>query len=96
MEYSFLILLDSIFAVNLYKSLEKGYERYKQEGFTSIKGAWLGYSGIQDRNIRVNCKEEVQEGKVLGIDDYGALLLFDERKKTRRILAGDVSLVGDK
>ena len=84
------------FAVNLYKSLEKWYERYKREGFSSIKDAWLEYSGIQDRNIRVNCKEEVQEGKVLGIDDYGALLLFDEKKKTRRILAGDVSLVGNK
>lgn len=84
------------FAASLYQSLGKWYEQYKRQGFTSIKSAWLEYSGIKDRNVRVNSREEVQEGRVLGIDDYGALLLFDEKKKTRCILAGDVSIIGNK
>jgi len=36
----------------------------------------------------------VHKGKVIGIDEYGALLLFDEENETKRILAGDVSLIG--
>ena len=84
------------FAVGLYQSFEKWYEIYKSEGFASIKDRWLEYSEILDKKIQINHRGNIQKGKVLGIDECGALLLFDEEGKTKPVLAGDVSLIGDK
>ena len=84
------------FAVGLYQSFEKWYEIYRSEGFVSIKDRWFEYSEILDKQIQINYKGNIQKGKVLGIDKCGALLLFDEEGKTKLVLAGDVSLVGDK
>jgi BirA family biotin operon repressor/biotin-[acetyl-CoA-carboxylase] ligase len=81
-------------AYKLYRTFEKWYETYLDTGFGPIREAWLGYSGILNKNITVHYKNEVHKGKVIGIDEYGALLLFDEENETKRILAGDVSLIG--
>jgi BirA family biotin operon repressor/biotin-[acetyl-CoA-carboxylase] ligase len=83
------------FATKLYHTFEKWYEIYLDKGFGAIREAWLVYSGILHKNITVHYKNEVHRGKVIGIDEYGALLLFDEENETKRILAGDVSLIGD-
>ena len=82
-------------AVKLYRIFEKWYETYLDKGFPPVREAWLGYSGILNKNITVHYKKDLYKGRVIGIDEYGALLLFDEKNETKRILAGDVSLIGE-
>jgi BirA family biotin operon repressor/biotin-[acetyl-CoA-carboxylase] ligase len=82
-------------AYKLYRTFEKWYETYLDKGFDPIREAWLGYSGILNKNVTVHYKNEVHQGRVIGIDEYGALLLYDDENKTKRILAGDVSLIGE-
>ena len=83
------------FAADLYSSFERVYETYRLEGFEPIREAWLDYARVVGKNIRVNQPDEIRKGTVRGIDEYGALLIFDDEKNMKRILSGDVSLLGD-
>jgi BirA family biotin operon repressor/biotin-[acetyl-CoA-carboxylase] ligase len=81
------------FTIRLYDSLEKWYKEFLSGGFGPIRDEWIKYAGIIVKNIRVVLRDGVQTGKAVGIDEYGALLIFDEKEKTKRVIAGDVSLV---
>ncbi len=83
------------FAIRLYESLEKWYNKFLSEGFSPIKDEWLKYSGIIGKNIKVALRDDIQVGEAIGIDEYGALLILNGEKRTRRVIAGDVSLTGD-
>lgn len=83
------------FAADLFMSFEQWYEEYCLNGFEPIRRAWLNYAGIIGKQIRVNQPDDIRKGTVLGLDDYGALLIFDDENNLKRILAGDVSLLGD-
>jgi len=81
------------FTIRLYDSLEKWYKKFSSEGFGPIRDEWTKYAGIIGKNIRVVLRDDIQAGKAVGIDEYGALLIFDEKEKIKRVIAGDVSLV---
>jgi BirA family biotin operon repressor/biotin-[acetyl-CoA-carboxylase] ligase len=69
------------------------YGMFLQEGFAPIKKAWLSGTSMVGRPVRVNFREEMKEGRVLGIDDDGALLLVDSQKVVERITAGDATVL---
>lgn len=79
--------------VGLYDSFERWYTMYLSEGFNPVRDMWLKYNS-KGRHIKVVSGDELYKGEVVGIDGDGALLLLDENKITRRIIAGDVSIVG--
>ncbi|MDI6775684.1 MAG: biotin--[acetyl-CoA-carboxylase] ligase [Syntrophales bacterium] len=79
--------------VKLYDSFERWYKRYIREGFDPIRDMWLKYDIIKGRHIQVMSGDEVQRGEVVGIDGDGSLLLLNENNITRRIIAGDVSII---
>lgn len=83
------------FAVGLYDSFETWYKNFLSGGFNPIREEWLKYSCIIGKNMRISLMTGLEEGKAIGIDDQGALLIFDEEKGTKRIIAGDVSLMED-
>jgi BirA family biotin operon repressor/biotin-[acetyl-CoA-carboxylase] ligase len=83
------------FASDLYGSVERWYGEYRRNGFEPIRDTWLTYAGIVGRQIRVNRPDVIQKGTVLGIDEYGALLIHDDEKNVKRVLSGDISLLGD-
>jgi len=83
-------------AARLYETLDRWYATYLRDGFTPVRDAWLTYSGIVDKIIQVNNRNETVIGTVIGLDDYGALLIFDEQENKKKILAGDVIIIGDK
>jgi len=56
-----------------------------------VREKWLEYSGILGREIHVQSGTQMQKGKVLGIDEEGALLLDDEGQ-TKKVISGDVFL----
>jgi len=78
--------------VKLFENFANWYARYSKEGFDPIREMWLKYSA-RARHVRVVSGDEVQKGEVVGIDGSGALLILDEEKITRRIIAGDVSII---
>ena len=45
------------------------------------------------KRTRVIFNNDIESGKVLGIDDFGALVISDEKGKTKRVIAGDASVV---
>jgi biotin-(acetyl-CoA carboxylase) ligase len=47
------------------------------------------------KHIQVVFNENVQAGEVLGIDDFGALIIADENDIIRRVMAGDTTIVKD-
>ena len=69
------------------------YERWRAEGFSPLRVAWLARArGVGD-TIRVRLHGEETSGVFAGLDDDGALLL-DTGTGRRRVAAGDVFPAG--
>jgi len=79
--------------VKLFDKFDDLYTRLLKSGFGSIKDAWLAYCDMVGKQARVIFNNDIESGNVLGIDDFGALLISDEKGKIKRIVAGDASLV---
>ncbi|MGO9137682.1 MAG: biotin--[acetyl-CoA-carboxylase] ligase [Syntrophales bacterium] len=69
------------------------YTRLLDSGFGSIKDAWLSYCDMVGKQAQVVFKNDIESGEVLDIDDFGALIILDKKGKTRRVIAGDASVV---
>ncbi len=83
------------FAAGLYNYFEKCYHTLTAEGFDSIRDRWMKYSGIIGREIEVRGRDSKKRGRVVGLDNIGALMLYDEREEKSRILSGDITVIGD-
>ncbi|MGA2330122.1 MAG: biotin--[acetyl-CoA-carboxylase] ligase [Syntrophales bacterium] len=79
--------------VKLFDRFDELYTRLLDSGFGSIKDAWLSYCDMVGKQARVIFKNDIESGKVLGIDDFGALVISDKKGKIRRVIAGDASVV---
>jgi BirA family transcriptional regulator, biotin operon repressor / biotin---[acetyl-CoA-carboxylase] ligase len=77
----------------LFDRFDALYTRLLESGFGSIKDAWLSYCDMVGKQARVIFKNDIESGKVLGIDDIGALVISDKKGKTKRVIAGDASVV---
>jgi len=82
-------------AVGMLGCLGSWYERFLADGFHPVREKWLERSGIVGQDVRVQSGKELQEGKVLGLDEDGALLLLDYDGQIKRVLSGDVLLRED-
>ncbi len=90
-------LLDrATFTAALLTHLEKLYVLWLEQGFLAIRPAWERHAAaLIGKSITVAAPEGTLVGTVLGLDSDGALLLRDENDGTpRRVLAGDVTVVG--
>jgi BirA family biotin operon repressor/biotin-[acetyl-CoA-carboxylase] ligase len=81
-------------AVRMFNCFETWYGTFIKDGFQTVRGRWLTCAGILRKEIEVRSGDELQTGRVLGIDDEGALLL-EAQGKVRRVIAGDVILSGE-
>jgi BirA family biotin operon repressor/biotin-[acetyl-CoA-carboxylase] ligase len=86
------------FAGDLMARLETCYERFRQDGFGALASEWGSRSALAGREITVDGAGGVVRGTYAGIDSEGALLLKEEGDggggTTRRVLAGDVTILG--
>jgi len=80
-------------AQSLYRAIENWYKRYLGEGFPPVQEAWNRLSGIQGRKVRAASGKGYEDGKALGVDEEGALLLEDEAGRVIRVTAGDAILL---
>ncbi len=79
------------FTAALLGAVERRYERYLAEGFAPMRHEWEQISWLRGKEIRVTSSEGVLEGRVLGVDDDGALELATPLGR-RRVVAGEVTL----
>lgn len=66
---------------------------FEADGFAALREAWLGMHAFQDARVRVHADGRADvEGRAVGLDEQGALLVQDDAGRLHRVEAGDVSL----
>lgn len=85
-----------VFAASLLTHLEQLYVLWLQEGFPALRAGWERYAtDLIGQQITVAATQGTIRGKVLGLDDNGALLVQEPAASMpRRVLAGDVTVIG--
>jgi len=80
-------------AAGIFEKLEREYALFLQDGFSSrLREEWNRLSGINQKWVTITVMDEEYEGRVLGVDTDGALLVVNREEELRRFIAGDVSL----
>jgi BirA family biotin operon repressor/biotin-[acetyl-CoA-carboxylase] ligase len=80
-------------AAEIFGELEEEYLLFLREGLSpSLHQEWNRLSWINGKRVTLRMQNEEISGQALGLDTDGALLLLDEEGRTRRYIAGDVSL----
>ena len=80
-------------AQEILEPLEKEYSLFLREGFSArLREEWNQLSWMNQKWATVEMPDRRLEGKVLGLDADGALLLLDREEKTHRLVAGEISL----
>jgi BirA family biotin operon repressor/biotin-[acetyl-CoA-carboxylase] ligase len=77
------------------EKLEGTYSLFQERNFEPIRKRWLELSRIIGKQVKITGVERTYEGEVVDIDPNGFLILQSSDGATQRILAGDVSLIGD-
>ena len=80
------------FTGRLLAALEARYGRYLSAGFSSVRSEWESYSCLTGTHVRVASPEGETSGRVLGLDDDGALRLGQPGGDVVRIVAGEVTV----
>jgi BirA family biotin operon repressor/biotin-[acetyl-CoA-carboxylase] ligase len=76
----------------LLAAMEARYGRYLAGGFTAIRPAFDAVAFLTDREVRVSGSEVVVAGRVIGVDDEGALRIARADGTEQRVIAGEVTL----
>lgn len=67
-------------------------QAFQQAGFAPLKEAWNQYSVYADREILVAKGSTQIRGRMLGVDDDGALLMLDNTGEHHRFIDSSVSI----
>lgn len=73
-------------------SIENWFDVYSNEGFAAIKSAWKQHSGILGEIVKIDTGPDTFSGKVIDIDNTGALLIEEPNGNTKTVIAGDILL----
>lgn len=79
------------FTAGLLAALEGRYRRFLAAGFAAMRWEWEACSALTGKEVRVTAPEGEVAGRVLGVDDDGALRLAGPRGEFR-VVAGEVTL----
>src|SRR5579883_1974429 len=79
------------FTGRLLAALEERYGRFLAGGFAAVRAEWEARSALTGKTVRVSGPDGAVSGRVLGVDDAGALRLLTAAGE-RRIVAGEVTL----
>jgi BirA family biotin operon repressor/biotin-[acetyl-CoA-carboxylase] ligase len=80
------------FTARLLAALEARYGRYLTVGFSSVRGEWESFSSLTGTTVAVASPTGEVRGRVLGLDDDGALLLRGPAGDMVRLTAGEVTV----
>jgi BirA family biotin operon repressor/biotin-[acetyl-CoA-carboxylase] ligase len=78
----------------LFEKIFSFYNVYKEKGFSAFRREWERYDYLKGKDVCVKVLNKVYKGKVIGVDEDGALLL-DCQGRRECMLAGDVNVEKD-
>ncbi len=78
------------FLRRLIHDLDRCYGELEESGFGALAPIWEAHFGLLGQRVRVELLDQVVDGRAIGIDRDGALLVEDERGTVKRVIAGDV------
>jgi BirA family biotin operon repressor/biotin-[acetyl-CoA-carboxylase] ligase len=84
----------AFFVATLLECFERAYERWRDGGFGPLKDDWERRATLLGKPVEVAAASATTTGICVGIDSDGALLLKGDDNEVRRVIAGDVTLVG--
>jgi len=70
------------------------YRTFLLSGFATLRGEWKALDSTVGSWVKVTDGNEEMKGKALDIDGEGFLLVRKENGDVKRIISGDVSLIG--
>lgn len=82
------------FIDRLLTRLQERYDLFLRQGFTALRSLWEARTEVIGRLVCIDDAQRRYEGRVVGLDDDGALLLRDAGGRESRVVAGDVTVVG--
>ena len=80
------------FAATLLNNLSAWVEVYRGRGPAALLAAWRDQDILTGRRVEVRGEGPSYQGRVLGVDREGYLLLRDPLGKRRRVLSGEIRL----
>lgn len=81
------------FAATFLDALEKWATVYAEGGADAVLAAWRDHDITGGRRVEVRDADERYEGRALGVDREGALVVKDPRGRRRRVLTGEIRLL---
>jgi len=79
------------FARKLLEFLDRGYESLLRDGWSPVREEWMRYSVHGSGPVEVHTPGGPVNGRFLGIDETGAMILEDAGGKRRTVHVGDVA-----
>lgn len=79
--------------ISLYEKLTKWYKQLLQDGFCKVKEKWLSLTPMIGEHVHVIFGEEAVNGKAIGLDEDGSLILLTAENKEIKVSAGDATIV---
>lgn len=76
----------------LLKSFEQEYFQFLEKGKELVIKKWLAHTDMIGKEVTIDMTDRSVEGKVIGIDENGSLLL-KAKDKTEKITAGDIRVI---
>jgi len=80
------------FAAALLNHLFRWVATYRTDGPTAVVAAWRDRDILTGRRVEVRGEGSSYEGRVLGVDTQGCLLVRDSLGEVHRVLAGEIRL----
>jgi len=80
------------FAAAFLNHLDRWVKTYTTQGPDPLLAAWRDREILTGRRVEIRGEGATYQGRVLGVDREGHLLLRDPRGKRRRVLTGEVRL----
>jgi BirA family biotin operon repressor/biotin-[acetyl-CoA-carboxylase] ligase len=82
----------ALITARLLAAFEARYGQFLAGGFAAIRPAFEATAFLTGREVRVSGPDTAAVGRVLGVDDDGALRLAGAAGTTLRVVAGEVTL----
>ena len=82
----------NVFAANFLNLLDKWASVFAAQGLAPVLTAWRDRDILTGRRVQVRGEGKSYDGRVLGVDREGYLVLRDPRGARRRVLTGEIRI----
>jgi BirA family biotin operon repressor/biotin-[acetyl-CoA-carboxylase] ligase len=83
----------SSFATVMLREIDDLYDQFLSSGYGPVRAEWLTRSRLAGEMVGVSDGGRERQGRVVGLDEYGALLLETADGQREQVLSGDVRIL---